>query len=121
MTDLFRNDIAQARARQDDLETSHQAARAITPSLTQLRQQVLGYAVSKEPVGFTDPEMNLDFGTLSSSLRSRRAELVEMGLITDTGKRWKLGGRTPHTVWRITDEGLAAWTRLDLPAFDRAA
>ena len=119
--DLFGNDIARARARRDDPVTSHLAADHVTLSLRQIQQQVLGYAVSKGSRGFTDPEMNLDFGTMSSSLRSRRAELVDMGLIEDSGNRWKLGGRTPHTVWRITDEGQAAWARLDVPAFDRAA
>ena len=119
--DLFGNDLARARARRDDPVTSRIAAEHVTPSLRQIQRQVLGYAVSKGATGFTDPEMNLDFGTMSSSLRSRRAELVDVGLIADTGKRHKFGGRTPYTVWRITDEGLAAWARLEAPTLDRAA
>lgn len=120
--DLFGNDNAAAHARRTDPDTSHMAADEITPALRQLQAMVLAYAARRGLGGFTDPEMNEDFGTHLSTYRTRRAELVEMGLIEDSGKRLQVGGKgRKHAIWRITDKGFAEHLRLQSTGLDRAA
>lgn len=119
--DLFGNDNAKAHARWSDPDTSHTAADNITPTLRPLQAQVLAYAFGKGERGFTDPEMGLDLESISSTYRTRRAELVDYGLIEDTGNRLSFGGRNRHAVWRITDTGRAEHLRLTVANLDRAA
>lgn len=96
-----------AFARRDDLDTSREAAASVTPRIRQLQIAVLEYALDCWPGGFTDPAMNAHFGVTSSTYRTRRAELVDMGMIHDTGERVTLGaGGRKHAVWRITDRGM---------------
>lgn len=98
-----------AFARRDDPDTSREAAESITPRIRQLQLAVLAYAASCEQVGFTDPAMNAHFGVTSSTYRTRRAELVDLGLVYDTGERVALGagGGRKHAVWRVTSKGTA--------------
>lgn len=119
--DLFQNDNATAHARWSDPDTSHAAAGEITLSLRPLQAQVLAYAFAKGDRGFSDPEMSLDFESLSSTYRTRRAELVDYGLIADTGERLKVGKGRCHAVWRITDAGRTEHLRLIVAGLDRAA
>ena len=108
--DLFGNDIARARARRNDPFTSRLAADYVTPSLQQIQRQVLGYAVTKGSRGFVDPELNDHFGSHLSTYRTRRAELVGLGMIEETGEHRSLapdGKGRKHQVWRITAKGLA--------------
>lgn len=119
--DLFGNDNGKARARWSDPDTSHQAAEIVTPSLRELQALVLSYAFSCGDGGFTDPTLNDHFGTHSSTYRTRRAELVDFGLIADTGERLKVGKGRAHAVWRITDSGRAEHLRLTVANLDRAA
>lgn len=97
-----------AFARRSDLETSHEAARLVSPVIRQVRLAVLRYAESCGNAGFTDHAMNDHFdGHATSTYRTRRRELVDLGLIEDTGARVKLpsSGRR-HAVWRVTWKGL---------------
>jgi hypothetical protein len=97
-----------AFARRSDLETSHEAARLVSPVIRQVRLAVLQYAESCGNAGFTDHAMNDHFdGHTTSTYRTRRRELVDLGMIEDTGARVKLpsSGRR-HAVWRITWKGL---------------
>lgn len=120
--DLFGNDNARAMARRTDPDTSHQAAKETTPRIRELQRQVLAFAAMREPLGFTDPQMNEHFAVVSSTYRTRRSELVDMELIHDTGLRLKSGGKgRPHAVWRITDNGRAEHCRLALASLARAA
>lgn len=97
-----------AFARRTDPDTSHEAAEQITPMVRALQIAVLEYAARCVPLGFTDPAMNEHFGVTSSTYRTRRAELVDMGMIADTGERRSLNGaRRKHAVWTITDKGRA--------------
>ena len=120
MTDLFGHDHVAAFARIGDPDTSHLAAEDITPRIRILQAAVLSFAASCRPFGFTDPAMNNHFETHSSSYRTRRAELVGMGMIEDSGERVCIGasGRK-HAVWRITDRGWAK--HLELAVGDLAA
>ena len=118
-TDMFDRQ-PRAVARRDDLDTSHLAAEDITPRIRILQAAVLSFAASCRPFGFTDPAMNDHFDTHSSTYRTRRAELVVLGLIEDSGERVCIGpsGRK-HAVWRITDRGLAK--HLELAVGDLSA
>lgn len=80
-----------AHARITDPETSHEAADAITPDINSLQQRVISYAYSKRETGFCDAQMEEELGDDGSTLRSRRAELAEMGLILDSGRRTTWG------------------------------
>jgi hypothetical protein len=98
----------EARARNTDPDTSHAAAEAISPSLRAIQREVLDYAKARGFAGFTDPAMAEHFGSTSSTLRSRRCELVAMGLIARTDAKVKVGKGRSHYVWRITPAGMAA-------------
>ncbi|MDP9424018.1 MAG: hypothetical protein M3Q19_14515 [Pseudomonadota bacterium] len=119
--DLFGNDNAAAHARRCDPDTSHAAAADVTPSLRELQAIVLAYAFSRGSQGFTDPAMNEHFDTHTSTYRTRRAELVDYGLVADTGERLKMGKGRTHCVWRITESGRAEHLRLMVAGLDRAA
>lgn len=97
-----------AFARRSDPDTSHAAANDVSPFLVGIQAAVLDYAAECEPGGFIDPMLNARFDCAGSSYRSRRAELVDRGLIADTGARRTLDGKGRRfIVWRITPAGLA--------------
>jgi hypothetical protein len=96
-----------AFARRTDPDTSREAAAAVSPLIRQVRLAVLQYAESCGAPGFTDVALNAHFASHSSTYRTRRRELVGLGMIEDTGERVTVadGGRR-HAVWRITWKGL---------------
>lgn len=120
--DLFGNDTTKAHARRGDPDTSHEAAEEVTPALRDLQALVLAYAVRRGASGFTDPEMNEDFGSHLSTYRTRRAELVGMGMVEDSGERLQVGGKgRKHAIWRVTAKGRAEHSRMSLAGLDQAA
>lgn len=97
-----------AFARRSDLDTSKEAAAAVSPLIRQVRLAVLEYAESCGTPGFTDVALNAHFASHSSTYRTRRRELVDLGMIEDTGERVTVGeGGRRHAVWRITWKGMA--------------
>lgn len=99
----------QAHARRDDLDTSFAAAEEVTPHIRELQALVLTYAKSCGLGWFTDVALNEHFETTSSTYRTRRSELVNKGLVGDSGERVALGGRgRKHALWRVTLKGLTA-------------
>lgn len=83
-----------------DPDTSRQAAQSILGALTEIQQRVLDYA-RDHPEGFTDADLGAAFpGASYSTYRTRRGELVEKGLIVDTGQRVKLPSGRGAVVWR---------------------
>lgn len=86
-----------------DPETSRISAALVAPKLKKLQAAVLRYAQGRK-LGFTDLDLTDHFNSTASTYRSRRAELVNLGLIESTGKTTVQKGR-PHTVWRCTKEG----------------
>lgn len=95
-----------AQARVSDPDTSHAAGKALTPKVQAIQAEVLAMAYGT-PIGFTDIALNEHFGSISSTYRSRRAELVTLGLIEDTGRTEKIGGKgRAHTLWAITLKGM---------------
>jgi hypothetical protein len=94
MFDLFK------MFRRDAQDTSVQAAESIAPSVPKIASIVFEYAAMRGSQGFTDEEMNEYFETHKSSYRARRAELVDRGLIEDSGVRVKGPNGRNMIVWR---------------------
>jgi hypothetical protein len=79
------------------------AVKAFPRSGTQRRRilDALAEALPKAGGGATDPELCRHLALSPNSVRPRRGELVEMGLVEDSGRtRDHLGNG--HTVWRPT-------------------
>lgn len=94
MIDLFK------MFRKDAKDTSVEAAESIAPSVPKIASIVYEYAAMRGTQGFTDEEMNQYFETHKSSYRARRAELVDRGLIEDSGLRVKGPNGRNMIVWR---------------------
>jgi hypothetical protein len=121
--DLFGfHNAANAHARRGDPDTSHAAAKEVTPHVRGVQKAVLAYAALCGWAGFTDLDLASHFQSQSSSYRSRRAELVDQGLIEDSGERRTVaGGTRRHAVWRITSSGEGEVVQLGLAPLARAA
>lgn len=79
--------------------TSFAAAQAKTDAATQ-RAEVLAWFRVRGEHGATDEECQMAMGLAGSSQRPRRVELVNRGLLVDTGTTRKtMAGRTA-AVWR---------------------
>lgn len=99
LPDLFESPGGEAPTRRDDPKTSHAAAAVITPHMTEVQKLVQRFALGK-PEGFTDWELVEAFPDLGpSTLRTRRAELVECNIILDSMRTARPDGGQPHTVW----------------------
>jgi hypothetical protein len=93
---------AATRTRKTDPETSHEAAISVADRASELQRQVLAFAESAGPDGFTDVEMNRHFHHTGSTYRTRRSELVDAGKIVDSTKRRVYDGGRRHIVWCLT-------------------
>lgn len=92
------------RARRSDPETSHRAAAAVQ-NLSETKQYILNLLAEQPSTDFEIQDRWADAGLpiiSPSGLRTRRAELVEEGLLVDSGQT-RLGptGRA-FTVWTTT-------------------
>lgn len=96
--------MSDAHTRQDDPETSRQAAEAVSPHLTAIQSKVAAYARRKGIAGFTDAEMADELEDCSSTFRTRRAELTDRMIIIDSGQR-RTYGASPREriVWLHRD------------------
>jgi hypothetical protein len=87
-------------ARTTDPETSHEAAMSVT-NITPLKQEILQRLMT--PMTDTDLYQLLTTSSrlivTESGVRSRRAELVQAGLVRDTGERVKLATGRKAIVW----------------------
>lgn len=95
-----------ARARTSDPDTSHRAAKCVTPALRQIQRAVLGFAAERGEQGFSDLDLAKHFDCDGSTYRTRRAELKKLGLIEDSKKRISVRVRSSHAVWKITAAGI---------------
>lgn len=82
-------------------ETSKKAAGAIQASSASLRVQVLAYLLSRDE-GATDQEIQQALDMRASTERPRRVELVEMGLVADSGRRRETDSGREATVWEVS-------------------
>jgi hypothetical protein len=89
-----------------DQPTSVQAADAIEPSISEIQELVEEYAYTCGVEGFTDVMLNRWFNSYASTYRSRRAELVRLGRIRDSGRRDRLPTGRKAIVWvHVKQEG----------------
>jgi hypothetical protein len=92
-------------ARRSDPETSWQAARSVDPlKLRATQREILWVLRNWGPL--TDEEIAVLVGPDSQSpsgLRTRRRELVDAGLVVDTGRRRKSRSGRAMIVWAATD------------------
>jgi hypothetical protein len=88
--------------RHDAMDTSVAAAASVYPDLRRLQLEVLAFAKHR-PDGFTDEQMNEFFDTHRSTFRARRSELVDKGLIVDSGQRRPMTNGRKATVWLCVD------------------
>jgi hypothetical protein len=82
---------------QEHSDTSRAAARWIEPKRPNLRVRV--YAVIKRYGSATDEEIQLETGLNPSTVRPRRVELVELGLVRDSGRRRPTRSGRRAVVW----------------------
>jgi hypothetical protein len=88
------------RSRRSDPDTSAKAAKKIEPHTPTIRQQVERFAREAGHAGFIDEDLSIQFGAENvSSYRTRRAELTDMNIILDTGKRRHNEARNECIVW----------------------
>ena len=80
-------------------ETSLAAAEAIRPSAASLRMKVLGFIVARGGDGATDPEIQAALRMEGSTQRPRRVELVDAGLVRDSGRKRTTASLRRATVW----------------------
>lgn len=80
-------------------DTSRAAALAVMPRTGTQRRRVFDYIVGCAGFGATDLELQNNLSLGGNSERPRRIELVEAGLIEDSGVR-----RRGHIVWVLCDD-----------------
>src|SRR5262245_36374451 len=92
MKDLFGDEPYLERkphqlARKTDPVTSELAVKYIIPQLREIQRKVYDAIVVAGPQGLTDWELENSFGDHGSTYRTRRAELTELGLVLDSGRK----------------------------------
>lgn len=96
----------QPRARETDPHTSHDAAASVRG--LRKKQADVYTILTASPVGLTDIGIDWvhhDRGyppQSSSGLRTRRSELVALGLVRDSGRREQLPSGRQAIVWEVT-------------------
>lgn len=88
-------------ARRDDPKTSHAAAAAAASKVT-IRQQVVLDTLRAHPAGLCDYDLQDILNDHGSTFRTRRAELVERGLVRDSGRTIVRRGRK-RIIWVATE------------------
>lgn len=86
-------------ARRDHGPTAHAAASAIEPVSGAQRRAVLRVLTDAGAAGLTDEEMQERLVMDPSSQRPRRVELVNAGLVVDSGRKRQTSARRQATVW----------------------
>lgn len=93
-------------ARRSDPQTSWDAARSVD-KVRESQAQVLYLLKRYGPM--TDVQIAATFrevygkGQSPSGLRTRRAELVDKGLVSDSGERWRLDTGRWAIVWHLVE------------------
>jgi hypothetical protein len=79
--------------------TSDTAARCISACAGTLRSKVLGWIISRGEHGGTDDEGEAALGIRCQTWTPRRRELVQLGLVVDSGRRRPTASGRPAAVW----------------------
>jgi hypothetical protein len=114
--DLFTAPDLSGMVRRDDHETSIEAAEAIAPKRSPLQCAVLGAFIRLGRMTDAELEALPEFGGFAySTVRKRRTELFQDGLVEETGeKRARREGKARLKVWKATTEGKREAIRLGL-------
>lgn len=90
-------------SRNSDPHTSFEAGKAILKDKTLIQRRVMEEFGKAHPYGLTDYELEERCGSHNSTFRTRRSELVEAGLLMDSGQRRVLKhvGNKSRIVWTI--------------------
>jgi hypothetical protein len=84
----------------EPINPSAAAKEAITHKLPELRHRVLS-ALVLHPYGLTDEELQDVCRMEPNTERPRRRELVQAGLVMDSGRRRPLKSGKAGTVWQV--------------------
>lgn len=89
--------------------TSHKAARRALPRSGTQRRIILDALAAAYELGdgATDVELSVHLHMSPNSVRPRRGELVELWLVTDSGRVRKHHG-ADHVVWTVTADAMSA-------------
>ena len=82
-------------------DTSRDAARSIKPGAITLRARVFDYIEGMGLSGATDHEIVEALGMQLQTVNPRRNELVNLGLIVDSGDRRKTPSGRKAKVWKV--------------------
>jgi hypothetical protein len=106
MTDLFTFVPREPHqlTRRENPVTSLDAAVSIIPTLGELQRRVMDALDAAGAHGMTDYELEQRLGSHGSTFRTRRAELVAIGLVVNTGRKRLVKGRN-RIVWALKDRG----------------
>ena len=91
-----------ARARKNDLHTSHKAAEKVEPRVTDIQREILAYFVHRRCM--TDWDLEEHFRDHGSTYRTRRDELTGMGYIVNSNQT-KIIKSTERVIWCISSRG----------------
>lgn len=96
-----------AVARGSDPGTSWQAAHSQEPQRLRQSQQAVLAVLRRSAIGLTDEELRFEidaegYRISDSGLRTRRSELVRLGLAADSGLRRVTAAGRQTIVWRAT-------------------
>jgi predicted ArsR family transcriptional regulator len=95
---------APGKAHRHAPETSAKAASDIADISG--KQRLLVYkSIENSPDGMTDAQLEADLGIQGSSVRPRRKELQERGLIEDSGLRRTTPSGRQAVVWKTCEQG----------------
>lgn len=105
---MTQDDLFSRPTREGGRETSREAAKTTIEDLRESQAEVLLLLLDRGPA--TDPEIldqagRAGFQQSPSGLRTRRSELVERGLVEDTGERRETRFGNEATVWALTKPG----------------
>lgn len=90
--------------RNTDPDTSKAAAEKILPHRTNKQRLVTSWFRGRGLLGGTDEEMCIAFGDFSSTYRTRRSELVRMGVLENSREKRMMRNGSLAIVWRIKKE-----------------
>ena len=79
--------------------TSDEAARRIAGHSGTVRERILTYLRDRGPEGVTDHEGEQTLGIRPQTYTPRRRELVQLGLVTDSGTRRPTDTGRPAAAW----------------------
>lgn len=116
--ETWRQDEPEAKARTTDPETSHAAAESLSADdLRDSQADVLlffnSYQNGMTDEEFVDRALSAGMSQSRSGLRTRRSELVDLGLMEDAGERRETRSGREAIVWRVTDAGRTVCSTLE--------